>query len=80
MEENKVEEEKVESYEIKIIDTYIDKTTGALAKDFGKIYKVPSEMTDEKAKELIKKKIARKVTENGEVQAKSAKKSKSKTQ
>ncbi len=66
-------------YEIKIVDTYIDKKTGELAKDFGKIYKVPTEISDEKAKMLIKHKIARKVeNKDGEIQTKGDKKSKNK--
>ena len=53
----KVDEKKKE-YKIKIVDTYIDKTTGQLAKDFGKIYRVPTEISEERAKSMIKAKIA----------------------
>lgn len=74
-----MEDKKVEkSYSIKIIDTYIDKKTKALATNFGKVYKVPEELTDERAQELIKAKVAKVVSTS--VETKGNKESKDKTQ
>lgn len=50
---------KEKEYKIEIKDTYIDEKTGILAKDFGCIYKVPQEMSTERAEKLIKAKIAK---------------------
>lgn len=73
-----MEDKNVEkTYKIKIIDTYIDKNTGLLARNFGKTLEVPKDITDDRAKEMIKKKIA-KVVEN-DVQTKSNKKPENKS-
>lgn len=73
-----MEDKNVEkTYKIKIIDTYIDKNTGLLARNFGKTLEVPKDISDDRAKEMIKKKIAKVVVEK-DVQAKSNKKSENK--
>ncbi len=57
-----MEDKKAEkSYKIKIIDTYIDKATGLLAKNFGKFLEVPKDISEERAKFMISKKIAKKI-------------------
>ena len=52
-------EKKVETYKIQIVDTYIDEKTGTLAKNFGKVLEVPKDISEEKAKKMILKKIAK---------------------
>ena len=54
--EDKKEEKQ---YEIRIIDTYIDKKKGHIATNFGVTYKVPQEISDTRAKELINAKVAK---------------------
>lgn len=74
-----MEDKNVEkTYKIKIIDTYIDKNTGLLARNFGKTLEVPKDISDDRAKEMIKKKIAKVVVEN-DVQTKSNKKPENKS-
>lgn len=69
-----MEDKNIEkTYKIKIVDTYIDKETNLLAKNFGKVLRVPEDVSQERAKDMIEKKIA-KVVEN-HVQAKGNKKS-----
>ncbi len=53
------EDKKVKSYKIQIVDTYIDEKTGTLARNFGKILEVPKDITEDRAKRMIDKKIAK---------------------
>lgn len=57
-------EEQIKPYKILIVDTYIDKDTGLLAKNFGKTLEVPTEISDERAKDMISKKIAKVVKDD----------------
>ncbi len=76
-----MEDKKTEkAYKIKIIDTYTDKDTGLLAKNFGKILEVPKDISEERAKDMIKKHIAKEVKENGrQLETKTSEKSGNKT-
>lgn len=57
-----MDDKKVDAkYSIKIIDTYIDTKTGKISDNFGKTLKVPTDVSDERAQELIKAKVAKRV-------------------